>query len=83
MQPLNEALSIMIVGMITVFLILFLIVWIGNVIIRLSNKYIPEIVAEVKSKNPENSSENTYAAISAAIGIISKGKAKVTNIKKI
>lgn len=83
MEPINEAISIMFVGMITVFFILFLIVGIGNVIIRLSNKYLPEEVAIIKAKKSNEPSNNTYAAIAAAIDIATKGKGKVTNIKKL
>lgn len=83
MEPINEAISIMFVGMITVFFILYLIVLIGNVIIRLSNKYLPEEVVAVKVKKNNEPSNHTYAAIAAAIDIVTKGKGKVTNIKKI
>lgn len=81
MQPINEAVSIMLVGMITVFFILFLIVWIGNVIIRLSNKYLPEVIVVTKKKIEPV--DNTYAAIQAAIELVTKGQGKATNIKKV
>jgi oxaloacetate decarboxylase (Na+ extruding) subunit gamma len=83
MQPLNEAFSIMIVGMITVIFILLLIVLIGDLLIRLSNKYLPEEIVEIKTKKTVEPSDNTYAAISAAIDIVTKGRGKATNIKKI
>ena len=83
MQPLNEALSIMAVGMITVFFILFLIILIGNLIIRFSNKYLPEDTTVDKTKKAVNSSANTLKAIEAAIDVITKGRGKVTNIKKL
>jgi oxaloacetate decarboxylase gamma subunit len=83
MQPLNEALSIMIVGMITVMLILFLIVFIGDLIIRLSNKYLPEEIVETKVKKTGEPSNNTYLAIAAAIDKVTEGRGKATNIKKI
>lgn len=82
MHELNEAFSILIVGMITVALILMLIVLIGNVIIRLSNKYAPEAKLPDNNKGRGGSTENTYAAIRAAIDIVTKGKGKVTNINK-
>jgi len=83
MELFNEAVSIMIVGMLTVFFILFLIVGIGNLIIKLSNKYLPEEVVPVKATNSSEPSNNTYAAIKAAIDIATKGKAQVTNITKL
>jgi len=83
MQPLNEALSIMAVGMITVFFILFLIILIGNLIIRLSNRYLPEEATVVKTKKRTASSDNTLKAIEAAIDVITKGRGKITNIKKL
>lgn len=83
MQPLNEAFSIMAVGMITVIFILFLIILIGNLIIRLSNRYLPEEIVAVKVKKTSGTSDNTFKAIEAAIELITKGKGKVTNIKKL
>jgi oxaloacetate decarboxylase (Na+ extruding) subunit gamma len=82
MQPLNEAVSIMIVGMVTVMFILFSIVMIGNVIIKLTNKYIPEVVPVVK-KNPDEPAANTRQAITAAVNLVTKGKGKVTSITKL
>lgn len=83
MDQMNEAITIMAVGMITVFFILFLIVFIGNTIILLSNKYLPEEIIPVKLKKATETSNNTFAAITAAIEVVTKGKGKVTNIKKI
>ena len=42
-QNIGNALSIMLVGMATVFLILWLVVVIGNLIIRVTNKYYPAV----------------------------------------
>ncbi len=83
MQPINEAVSIMVVGIITVFFILFVIVFIGNLLIRLLNKYLPEVVVEPKLTPTNNNSEKTHAAIAAAIDLVTKGKGKITNITKI
>jgi oxaloacetate decarboxylase (Na+ extruding) subunit gamma len=82
MQPLNEALSIMIVGMVTVIFILFSIVMIGNVIIKLTNKYIPDVHTVVK-KGTDEPAANTRQAITAAINLLTKGRGKVTSITKI
>ncbi|HKL93094.1 MAG TPA: hypothetical protein VJ871_07440 [Bacteroidales bacterium] len=77
----NEAISIMIVGMFTVFMILFLILIIGNVLIRLTNRYVPETIVESKKNNP--SLDDTHAAISAAIELVSKGKGTAVKIEHI
>lgn len=83
MQSLNEALTVMVVGMITVFFILFLIVLIGNLIIRLSNRYLPEDQGAVKSEKNKRSQDNTMKAIETAIHLITGGKGQITNIKKL
>ena len=83
MDPINEATSIMLVGMITVFFILFMLVVIGNVIIRLSNKYLPEVTPPIKSGKHLDPSKNTFAAIAAAIDQVTGGRGKVTGIKKL
>ena len=83
MSPLNEALIITAVGMVTVFFILFLIVFVGNLLIRFCNKYLPE---EVRVKKPDKSGDHTpqiHQAIEAAIDVFTKGKGKVTNIRKL
>ncbi len=83
-QNLSNAFAIMIVGMITVFLILCLVVLIGNVLIRLTNKFWPEV--EIVKKNTGTaaavSSDGTVAAIVAAVDVVTKGKGKITKISK-
>ena len=80
MDTLAEAFSILVVGMITVFFILYMIVVIGDVIIRLSNRYLPEVVHAPKRKS--NTSDSTHAAIEAAISLVTQGTGKATNITK-
>ncbi len=84
MHEFNEAVSIMIVGMITVMLILLLIIVIGNTIIRFSNKYIPEEKASGRNSNSSAiPTESIYKAITLAIDKATNGQGKVTSIKKI
>ena len=42
MEPLNEALKLMVVGMATVFSILLIVIYLGKSLIALVNKYVPE-----------------------------------------
>ncbi len=84
-ENLGKALAIMVVGMATVFLILWLVVIIGNSIIRLTNKYIvsPEPVVKKKSGSQPEHSKSTIAAIIAAVDIMTGGNGHITEIKKV
>jgi len=83
-QSLSNAFSILIVGMATVFLILWLVVVIGNLIIRFTNKWAPAPENNQKGGTPNTpDSGDTVAAIVAAVETITKGKGKVTKITKV
>jgi len=82
-QDLALALELLGVGMITVFLILLLVVILGNLIVLVANKYFPEAVQPKRTGTAGTSVEsNKMAAIIAAVNIVTKGKGKVTNIEK-
>ncbi|MCL6220852.1 OadG family protein [Zunongwangia pacifica] len=82
---LNNALVIMLVGMITVFIILSLVVVIGNLIIKLTNKYSAENKQPTQIPQQSNSIANsqTIAALVAAVDVTTFGKGKITNITKV
>ncbi len=80
-QVLSNAISIMVVGMITVLLILGMVVVIGNLLIRITNKFWPQ--PEGPGKNRQGSiPAGTVAAIVAAVEAVTGGKGKVTKIEK-
>ncbi len=82
-QNLSNAFSILVVGMITVLLILWLVVVIGNLIIRVTNKYWPAPQNEEKKGTGVGSVlPGTLAAIVAAVEAVTGGKGKVTEIEK-
>jgi oxaloacetate decarboxylase gamma subunit len=85
MNELNLALELLGVGMTTVFVILALVVVIGNLIIRFVNRFIPEEVQEVvkKVEKAVGPDRKKMAAIVSAVNIVTNGKGKVTNIEKI
>ena len=86
MSDLGFALQLMGIGMITVFLILSLVVLIGNLIIRFVNKYLPE---EVSKKVQQVASQATdfnhkkVVAIVSAVKTVTEGKGHVTKIEKL
>lgn len=86
MSDLGLALQMLGVGMITVFIILSLVVFIGNLIIRFVNKYFPE---EVSKKVQQAASQATglnpkkVAAIVSAVKTVTEGKGHVSRIEKL
>lgn len=83
MENINEALSLLAIGMIMVFIILFLVVAIGNAVILLTNRYIPEMQKTTdrggvtKHTNPKK-----LAAIAAVVDMITQGEGRVDSIQK-
>ena len=76
---LESALSLLLIGMITVFLVLLLVVLIGNLLIRLTNQF---SVAESKTISNEIDSRK-IAAITAAVEIVTEGKVRIDKIEKV
>ncbi|MEZ4883729.1 MAG: OadG family transporter subunit [Chitinophagales bacterium] len=86
-ETLYSALTLLLIGMITVFIILFLVVVSGNVLIRLVNKYVPAPIERSKSYLPTNDKgtaipSSKIAAIVAAVEMVSEGKAQVVKIER-
>lgn len=81
MKELSEAFVVMAVGMLMVFLILALVVFIGNLIIRIINKIDKgEAVAPGKTNFVDN---KTMAAIVATVEFVTQGQGKIVDINKI
>ncbi|MFA5534094.1 MAG: OadG family protein [Mariniphaga sp.] len=80
---LSNALVILLVGMLTVFLILWLVVLIGNAIIMVVNRYWPAPQVPVKAGGKTGAiSSGTMAAVVAAVEAVTGGRGKVTSIEK-
>lgn len=78
-NSIESALSLLLIGMITVFLVLLLVVVIGNLLISLTNKFSVaenKITAEVIDKRK-------IAAITVAVEIVTEGKVRIDKIEKI
>lgn len=82
-EALSTALMLMGVGMITVFVVLSLVVLVGNGLTVFVNKYIPEPAQVEVKKASHNIRPDKLAAISAAVEIFTEGKGKITRIDKI
>ena len=82
-ESLSNAFSILAVGMITVLIILGLVVVIGNLLIRVTNKFWPLPSSPGKAGAGHGYiPSGTLAAIIAAVEAFTGGKGKVTKIEK-
>ena len=82
-EDFNTALMLMAVGMITVFLILALIVLLGNGLILFINRFFPEKIPEPRNSGSKSIHPKKLAAIVAAVDLVTRGKGKVDTIKKL
>lgn len=84
----SEAIQLMIVGMLTVFCILLIVIVFGTILIKLVNKYAPE---EVQTKKSVAAASNAVqqvdatvkAVIDATVAQITGGKGRVSKITKL
>ncbi len=85
----NTALLVMVVGMLTVFVILSLVVLTGRILISLVNRFAPDtpIKAQVRVPSQEVSMSNAIspkvlAAIVAGVEQVSGGKGRIQKIER-
>jgi len=79
----NMALSLLGVGMITVFIVLAFVVIVGNLLITLVNRFVPATVTNTPQRNnSSNISPAKIAAIKSAIEEMTEGKGEVLKIEK-
>ncbi|WP_372650940.1 OadG family protein [Draconibacterium sp.] len=81
----NEALKLMLTGMSTVFFILIMVVVLGNVIIRITNRFAVAVVGQPggAANSQQEINPSKLAAIVSAVEITTKGKGSVTSVEKI
>lgn len=84
MSNIQTAILLMVVGMVTVFIILLIVIGLGKALIALVNKVAPaEEASPKKSQAPAPIPSNVLAAISAAVSVVTQGKGKVAKVEKI
>ncbi|MBR6202170.1 MAG: OadG family protein [Bacteroidaceae bacterium] len=81
------ALQLLVVGMVTVFLVLLIVIYLGKLLIWAVNKWAPEEAVPKKvapvAKAIEAIDANTKAIIDATISQITGGKGRATKITKL
>lgn len=89
MENLSEALQLLVVGMLTVFAILLIVIYLGKGLIALVNRYAPAENLEKPAKAADLSTAakavdaKTRDIIQAAVSQLTGGKGQVTKIEKI
>jgi oxaloacetate decarboxylase gamma subunit len=87
MSEMEIALELLGVGMVTVFIILSLVVILGSLIIKVVNKFMPEVEKVVlpTSGNFSTSEINPkkMAAIVSAVNVVTKGSGRVKKIERL
>lgn len=78
------ALQLLGIGMLTVFIILFMVVLLGNLIIRFVNRFVPETTQQLSNTATSSGMVDAkkMAAIVAAVNMVSKGKGRVVKVEK-
>ena len=78
-NEISQALTLLGIGMITVFVVLSLVVVVGNVLIRMVNRWAP-----VQKLSPPTSGNSNakIAAITSAVALITRGKGRITKIER-
>ncbi|MBL7970970.1 MAG: OadG family protein [Prolixibacteraceae bacterium] len=74
------------VGMVTVFIILALVVVLGDLIIRFVNRFVPELEKVAVTKSASGASEvnpKKMAAIVSAVTKVTGGSGRVTKVEKL
>ena len=80
-ENLQMGLSMMVIGMTTVFFILFFVVAGGNILIRYVNRFYP-IDQDTILPDKRGNDNSKIAAIVAAVDVVSSGKGKISSIRK-
>lgn len=83
MENIGTGLMLMVVGMATVFLILLIVIYLSQLLIKIVNKVAPEEVIQKKPVVVPNKDNGEMDAIKAAVDILTAGKGKVIKIEKL
>ena len=82
----NLALQLLLVGMITVFFVLGVVVLLGRTLIYLVNKYSPDVIStqkQIRTTSNRNLSTKKIAIITAVVNNVTAQQGAVRSIKKL
>ena len=80
----DTAFTLFLTGMISIFVILSLVVGMGNLLIKLVNRYFPDQTTQEKGTQISNTIDKAkLAAIAAAVDIATEGKGKIISVQPL
>ena len=83
-SDINLALQLLLIGMVSVFVILGIVVGLGKLLVTLVNKFSPEVVKPQKlSKKKTVFNPKKLAALTAVVDIVTQQQGVIKSIKKI
>jgi len=82
MNPLSEALSLLVVGMTSVFVVLALIVLLGKLTLAIANRY-PEVKKAKRGRDQSTISSEIMSVLIATVDFETEGRGRVERIEKI
>ena len=84
MENIQAALVLLLIGMIMVIIVLWLVVGLGNLLIRLTNKYVKEDKDATSNSGISRTGKNPkrIAAIIAAVDVATQGQGQIESINK-
>ncbi len=83
MDNLTTGLLLMVIGMVTVFIILLVVIYFSKLLIAVVNRVAPEEAHKKVSAQRAIADNDSVAAIKAAVKVLTAGKGKVVKIEKI
>ncbi len=84
MGNVGQALFLMGVGLVTVFVVLILIIQFGKLLIFVCNKFLPEEEVAPKANSSATTIDSkVYSAICQAVSTVTGGKGTVADVKKL
>ena len=84
MENIELGLLLMVVGMVTVFVILLIVIWLSQLLISIVNKVAPEEAPKKKvAATGASTDAGAMDAIMAAVDILTAGKGQVIKVEKL
>ncbi len=82
MDSLNQALGLLVIGMVTVFIVLWLVTVIGTSVIELSNRFYHPEAKDNDAPRTGGVDKEKMAVIVAAVNVLTNGKGVVDSVEK-